>query len=75
MEGVGSQKNRKESQDVPIQDFSPIGPATWLWNMENHKDRWKNTEKFSVLMPKTDTEDQMAAKNDKQESSWNGGHQ
>ena len=28
-----------------------------------------NTEKFSVLMPKTDTEDKMAAKNDKQESS------
>ena len=75
MEGVGSQRNRKESHDMPIQDFSPAGPATWLWNLEDHKDCWKKTEQFSVLLSKTDTEDKMAAKNDKQESSLNGRHQ
>ena len=29
MEGVGSQRNQKENQDMPIQDFSPTGPAVW----------------------------------------------
>ena len=29
MEGVGSQRNWKENQDMPIQNFSPTGPAIW----------------------------------------------
>ena len=29
-EGLGSQRNRKENQDTPIQDFSSTGPAIWL---------------------------------------------
>ena len=29
-QGVRSQRNRKENQDAPIQDFSSTGPAIWL---------------------------------------------
>ena len=36
--GVGNQRNWKENQDMPIQDFSLTSPAIWLWNIENHKD-------------------------------------
>ena len=57
MEGVGSQRNKEENQDMPIQDFSPTGPAIWLWNMEHHEERWDKTEQFAMPMPKTETED------------------
>ena len=39
------------------QDFSQTGPTIWLWNMEDHKERWKKTEQFPIQMPKTDSED------------------
>ena len=71
MEGVGSQRNWKENQDMPIQNFSPTGPAIWSWNMEDHKNRWKKTEQFPMPMPETDTQDWMTAKNGKQESRRN----
>ena len=57
MEGVGSQRNRKKSQDTPIQDFSPTGSTIWLCNMEDHKDRKKKTEQFPKPVPETDNED------------------
>ena len=41
----------------PIEDFSSTGLALWLWNMEDHKDRWKKTEHFPMPMLKKDTED------------------
>ena len=28
--GVGSQRNKKENQGMPVQDFSPTGPDMWL---------------------------------------------
>ena len=28
-EGMGNQRNSKENQDTPIQDFSSTGPAIW----------------------------------------------
>ena len=39
-EGLRSQRNRKENQDTPIQDLSLAGPTIWLWNLEDHQERW-----------------------------------
>ena len=57
--GAGNQRNWKENQDMPIQDFSLTSPAIWLWNIENHKDWWKKAEQFPRPrpMPETNTKD------------------
>ena len=55
--GVGSQRNKKENQGTPVQDFSPTGPDMWLWNKEDHNGQWKKTEQFPMPMLKMDTED------------------
>lgn len=38
-EGVGSQRNSRENQSKPVQDFNSTSPAIWLKNMEDYKDR------------------------------------
>ena len=47
--GLGSQRNRKENQDTPIQDFSLTGPANGCWRSTKNDERKINSFRCQYL--------------------------
>ena len=70
-EGMGSQRNREKNQDTPVQDICSTDPAILssceTWKITKTDEKKLNTIQYHAV-PETDTENQMAAKYDKQES-------